>query len=153
MCVKLQPILKKVTPLFFSNLLSKLRSCQACPPPPFENLAGGSTPQKKGGVHTMSSNALYSASLIFRMFINVLTMKKHLMLFFSLLKMKKNFPTSLFCFYSVFCFSILYCILYIIVTILSEKSCQKQGVRKEYKNEDGCIGGLSREGGLKPSAH
>ena len=42
LCVKLATPLKKVTPLFSSNPLSKLRSCQA--PPPFENF-----PQQKGG--------------------------------------------------------------------------------------------------------
>ena len=35
-------------PLFPSNLLSKLNSCQPVPPL-FENLVGGSAPQQKGG--------------------------------------------------------------------------------------------------------
>ena len=46
----MQPSLKKVTPLFSSNPLSKLRSCQASP---FENFVGGSPPppaRKQEGV-------------------------------------------------------------------------------------------------------
>ena len=71
------------------------------------NIGGGGV-YRKGGKHCFSlvmygfcsSNVLYSASLSFRMFIiisdlslvlliKVLIIKKHLMLFFSLLKMKK----------------------------------------------------------------
>ena len=46
------PLLKKVIPSFPATSLQKLRSCQA---PCFENLAGNSTPQQKGGEHYVSN--------------------------------------------------------------------------------------------------
>ena len=42
-------VCKIATPSFPANPLLKLRSCQA--PPFFENLVGGSTPSRNGGVH------------------------------------------------------------------------------------------------------
>ena len=69
--------------------------------------------------------------------------KKHVTLFFSLLKMKKQL-----CRVSLFLF-----IQYSNGAILSEQSCQKRGVRKKYKKWGMAIWGFSIAGGFKPSAH
>ena len=73
-----------------------------------------------------------------------LSIKNHLMLFFSLLKNEEI--TFLHVFIFVF-------ILYYIGTILLEKLSQKWGVWKEYENGGWPYRGLSIEGGFKPSAH
>ena len=69
--------------------------------------------------------------------------KKHVVLFFRLLKMKKQL-----CHEFIFVFS-----RYFIEVILLKKSCQKRGVRKKDKKGNGHIVGLCIEGRFKPSAY
>ena len=91
----------------------------------FKNIKGSRFSCKNGGF--CSSNALYSASLSFRMFIiSSYIYLDQITLLLRLVKMKLNkFATWVYFFF----------IQYFIGATLPEKSCQKQGVWKKYHKE------------------